>query len=35
MLTEALLDEWTGQKGRTIVLNGQHECYGKAWVLGK
>ena len=33
MLTEALLNEWTGQKGRVFDLKGQSECYGRAWVL--
>jgi SAM-dependent methyltransferase len=35
MLTEALLNEWTGQVGHTVTLNGQNECYGRAWVLSK
>jgi len=31
MLTESLLDEWIGQKGQTIELNGDKGCFGKAY----
>ena len=30
-LTEALLQEWTGQKGKTETFNGLNECFGRAW----
>ncbi len=32
-LTEALLSSWSGQIGRVVTLNGENECYGRAWIL--
>lgn len=32
-LHAADLDRWTGRTGRVVTLNGQNECYGRAWVL--
>lgn len=31
ILTEEKLNNWIGQKGNIIVLNGENECYGKAY----
>jgi hypothetical protein len=32
-LTEEKLNKWTGQIGKTELLSGQNECYGKCWFI--